>query len=339
MSDSAIQPPIAPAPQALSLNPPSPVPAPGLPPADLSVAMTRDRIADGLAAKAGNAQAHLSLDAGHAPAAPEAKKDGGWKIRGYFGFNRTHYYNSDVSIRSPLVNVDIKDMQWKERTSADFYNPKNWKTVQNAFQWIDEPTNTFMLSATKNKNEFMVSAFHPKYLLKPGQQAEVHGEVAGTAVDGVHYLQEPFDGYNRQPGELYMTDIRNTHMQMDVQVGYGREFELFHTPKHSSLVYRPAVYAGVQFGKTVSIWESNYWQFDHFEDKTRIHGVSASLGNKLEYRFRDRVSLMAEYKLSAAMLNQKAFGGTMSYNMVYSPLMVGVGFKLFDEDKHPKPAK
>jgi hypothetical protein len=340
VSDSVIQPSISPADLLTPAKPPatdtSVIGHGPTPPPDLSRAMLQgDHLAGPVRDRKGRAKANVSLDAPGEPVLPgKAKQDDGWKVHAYFGFNRTKYYNSDVSIRSPLLNVDIKDMEWKERTSADFYNPKNWKTVQNAFQWIDEPTNTFVLSATKNKNEFMLTAFHPKYLINPGQQKDVHGDVNGVPVEGVHYLQEPFDGYNRQPGELYMTDIRNTHMQMDFQVGYGREFELFRTPKNSSLVYRPAVYAGVQMGKTVSIYEKDYWTFDGYEDKTRVHGVSASIGNKLEYRFRDRVSVMAEYKLSGAMLNQKVYGGTAKYNMLYSPLMVGVGVKLYDENKH-----
>ncbi len=287
----------------------------------------------------GTAKKELSLGLAPAPAAdpmspPKKQGDDGWKVRLYFGMNRTKYYNSDVQIRSPHLNVDIKDMEWKERTSAEFYNPKNWGAPNNPFQWIDEPTNTFVISATKGKNEFMVSAFHPKYLLNPGQEKHVTGTVDGVAIDGVQPLAEPFDGYNRQPGELYMSDIRNTHMQMDFQVGYGREFEIFKTPKNSSLVYRPAVYAGVMMGKTYSAYEHTQWNHTGYEDKVRVHGVTAAIGNKLEYRIRDRVSVHAEYKVTGAMLNQKVYGGTAKYNMLYTPLNFGIGVKLYDQNKH-----
>lgn len=346
MSNTTIPPSLLPAKLPLSAAQP-PVPAIGTAGAQegpspgstaTTVAMPQDRLEGPTVPASGRAQPQLSLDLpandrAEGPGQAQPKEDG-WKFRLYFGMNRTKYYNSDVQIRSPNLNVDIKGLEWKERTSAAYYNPANWESFQNAFQWIDEPTNTFVLSATKNKHEFMLSAFHPKYLTREGQVKEVKGTVDGVAIDGTKPLLGDFEGGANQPGELYLTSIRNTHMQMDFQLGYGREFELFKTDKNSALVYRPAVYAGVMMGKTVSIYEQEPGQHVEREDKVRIHGATAAIGNKLEYRFRDRVSAMVEYKVSGAMLNQKVFDGTVKYNMIYTPLHFGLGVKLYDENKH-----
>lgn len=50
-----------------------------------------------------------------------------------------------------------------ERTSAHHYNPQNWDKLENSFQWIDEPTNTFTFSL-KKKNVFYLTIFHPSIL-------------------------------------------------------------------------------------------------------------------------------------------------------------------------------
>jgi hypothetical protein len=339
VSDAVIQPRPAPItePPAVAAAPATPV-APASGPA--TPAMAADSLPSGERPTKGSAKPSIALDLaaagpGDPPPALKKKDDDGWKIRFNFGFNRTHYFNSDVKLRGPMMNVDIKDMAWKERTSASYYNPANWTEFQNAFQWIDEPTNTFQLSATKGKNEFILSAFHPKFLANTEKPHHVKGDINGVAVDGMMPLFTHNDG--NTTGALHIPELRNTHMQMDVQVGYGREFELFKTKGNHSLVYRPAVYAGVVFGKTVGKYETAPGVVQEWEDKTRVHGASASLGNKLEFRFNDRVSLMAEHKITAATMSNKVYGGTMKYNMVYSPIMFGVGVKLWDQDKHRKP--
>lgn len=86
-----------------------------------------------------------------------------WKLRFYFGFSRTYYQPTDMKLESSRVNVTIKDFEFEERTSSEFYNPANWKEFQDAFRWIDEPTNTFRISLEKNNNEFFVSIYHPKF--------------------------------------------------------------------------------------------------------------------------------------------------------------------------------
>lgn len=276
----------------------------------------------------------LSL-APSSPAEPMAKMpkqdDGGWKFRFYMGMNDTKYHNSAVKIRSPQLNVDIKDVEWHERKSDSYYNPLTWESAQNAVQWIDEPSNTFTLMAQKNKNEFMVSMFHPKYLLESGQQKEVHGTVEGVQVDGVRPLNGPLNGTDRQPGDMALHEMKNTHRQFEFEVGYGREFTLLRTNNNSSLIYRPAVYAGVMAGHAVSGYGDASW-----DDTYKVQGVVASVGNKVEFRYKDRISVMAEYKVSGAKLQQGVMGGTATYDMVYTPLTFGVGIKLFDQDNHTR---
>jgi hypothetical protein len=264
------------------------------------------------------------------PGSAQPKDDSGWKVRFYMGMNATNYHNSDVKIRSDHLNVDIKDMAWHERKSDSYYNPLTWTSAQNALQWIDEPSNTFVFTAQKNKNEFMLSMFHPKYLMESDQQKEVHGTVDGVRVDGVRPLNGPLDGISPQPGDMSLSEMKNTHRQFEFELGYGREFTLFRTSNNSSLVYRPAVYAGVMAGHAVS----SYGDSGHWDDQYKVQGVVASIGNKLEFRYKDRVSVFTEYKISGARLNQGVLGGTATYGMVYTPLTFGIGIKLFDQDNH-----
>ena len=72
-----------------------------------------------------------------------------WNFSFHFGFTRTHYKPSDMRLTSSRMDVLIHDFEFQERTSAGFYNPANWEQFQDAFRWIDEPTNSFILTAKK----------------------------------------------------------------------------------------------------------------------------------------------------------------------------------------------
>src|SRR5690606_3346405 len=69
-----------------------------------------------------------------------------WKIRFHFGFTRTNFRPTDVKVNSSVLSTTIKGFEFDERTSALHYNPGNWKNFQDAFRWIDEPSNTFEIS-------------------------------------------------------------------------------------------------------------------------------------------------------------------------------------------------
>ena len=86
------------------------------------------------------------------------KIDDKWKLRIYLSHSFTEYYNTDIEFLSSRYNVEIKDYQWIERGSREFFLYKKWiEQGNNPLQMIDEPSNTFVLSIEKNNNEFFLS--------------------------------------------------------------------------------------------------------------------------------------------------------------------------------------
>jgi len=262
----------------------------------------------------------------------EPKKDNnGWKFNFNFGFNRTKYFNTDIHLKSSRINATIKDFEFKERTSAEFYNPSTWKQPMDALRWIDEPTNSFTISAEKNNNIIYATAFHPKFLKKDYQNKHVIGTVDGIDVDKVIPINKEFDGYNNQPGEMHMTRFENTHMQMDWQLGYGRRINILNSEKYGSLSYIPSVHAGITTGQHLDVYlkEGKYWEYDDYKDKNRIQGPNLSLGNRIQYDYK-KFSVFVENKMTVSHLQHQFLDGTAKYNMKYISTTFGIGFKLFE---------
>lgn len=266
------------------------------------------------------------------------KKDDNWTFRFNFGYNRTKYFDTDMHLKSSRMDVNIKDFSFQERTSSDFYNPGNWQSAQDAFRWIDEPTNSFILSAEKNNNVFSISAFHPKFLKQNYETKHVTGTVDGVTVDKMMPINEPFDGYNDKLGEMHLTRFESTHRQMDWQFGYGRNITLMNNDKYGKLLYTPSIYAGVTSGQHVDVYAkpNEYWEFNDYEDKHRIQGLNASFGNRLQYEY-GKASVFVENKTTVSHLKHQFMDGTAEYNMKYNATTFGLGFKLYETK--PKPEK
>jgi hypothetical protein len=260
-----------------------------------------------------------------------------WKFNFRMGFNRTKYSDTDMHLKSSRVDATIKNFSFQERTSSDFYNPKNWQQPMDAFRWIDEPTNSFTFSAEKNNNEFSLTAFHPKFLKQPYETKQVTGTVDGIAVDKVMPINEEFDGYNDKPGEMHLTRFESTHMQMDWQLGYGRNITLVDGKKYGKLVYTPSIYAGLTSGKHYDVYvkPGAYWDFDDAEDKMKIQGANIAVGNKIKYEY-GRANIFVENKFTWSHLKHQFMDGTAEYNMKYNATTFGLGYKLFETKPKPK---
>jgi hypothetical protein len=271
---------------------------------------------------------------------PSKNDDNKWNFKFYFGYNRTKYFDTDMHLKSSRLDVTVKDFSFKERTSSDFYNPKTWESAQDAFRWIDEPTNSFILNAENKNNVLYFTAFHPKFLKQDFQEKHVTGTVDGVQVDKVMPINEKFDGYNNQPGEMHLTRFESTHKQMDWQVGYGRNITLLENEKAGKLVYTPSVHVGVTSGKHVDVYvkENEYWDFDNYEDKTRIQGANVGIGNRLMYE-KGKVSVFAENRMNFSHLEHQFMDGKAEYNMKYMNTTFGVGFKLFETKPKSKPVE
>lgn len=258
-------------------------------------------------------------------------KDDKWNLSFHFGFTRTFYNKTDMRLKSDRIDVTIKDFEFDERTSSGFYNPANWEQAMDAFRWIDEPTNHFVLTAEKNGHSIILSVFHPKFLKKQYQYKHVVGTVDGVAINDFIDINEEFDGYNNQLGEMYLVRFENTHLQMAWQVGYGYEVKVIESEKYGTFSVRPAVLIGVMSGQnlTVYIQEGEYWEFDDHKDRHRIQGPMASVGLRVNYKIKN-FNFFVDGKYSYATLKH-GFGdpnGFAKYDISYKAITFGIGYTI-----------
>jgi hypothetical protein len=253
-----------------------------------------------------------------------------WKLRFHFGFSRTDYAPTDLHIKSDVINIVIKDVVMHERTSAHHYNPGSWAHIDEAGQWIDEPTNTFTFSLEKNKNIFYLTIFHPKYLKSlVYSTTEVNGEPQYT----VSGIQESDDFSVPIPEGQKMLYLGNTHMNLIWQVGYGRQFVIFDTKAAGKLSYTVKGDVGINFGEARSVHIIPGVSWDDYIDKPGIQGINASIGHRLEYQ-RGRVSLFVDQKTIYSKMEHGFYDGTINYNLRSTPTTFGIGIDIFTKKKH-----
>ena len=260
-----------------------------------------------------------------------------WNVKFYFGYSRAKYFNSDVHLQSTRVNVDIKDMEWKERNSFEYFKRESLKGKGNTFRFIDEPTSTMMLTLEKGKNVFLISVFHLKYLKQQFQDKHVTGTLDGVSVNGVIPINEPFDGYNDQPGQMHLTRLENTYWQADIQGGYGRKFNLLGNEKTGILSFTPYVQGGIYIGSSFSNYRKldNYWDWDSRSQPIEPKGASITLGQKLEYE-KGRFSLFLDNRATHAQVKHDFLDGKASYKLNFVAGTLGLGFKIVDPKSKKK---
>jgi len=265
-----------------------------------------------------------------------------WKVRFYASHSYTTYFNSDVTFKSTRYNVEIKDYEWAERSSREFFSPKTWKEKgNNPFQMIDEPSNTFVVSIEKDGNEFFLSAFHPKFLQANDQVKYMKGTIDGTAVDGIYDVYKPFDGYDQVPGESELVYNGNTHKQMTFEAGWGHRFKLIDT-KFGSVTYVPSIAAGVMVGQnsSVMIKEGEWWEFEGRTDKYGVQGFGGSLTNRVEINSpKERFGIFYENKLSMYKQEHGFLDGTQKYNLGFMGNSFGMKFMIYNPKNHAKKKK
>jgi hypothetical protein len=252
-----------------------------------------------------------------------------WKIRFNFGFSRTDYAPTDLHIKSGVINIVVKDVEMHERTSNSYYNPTNWTELQNAAQWIDEPTNTFTFSLEKNKNIFYLSVFHPKYLKSVVYSTK---EVNGSPEYTVSPIGESDSFSQTIPEGNNMLYLGNTHYNMIWQVGYGRQFVIFDTKKAGKLSYTVKGDVGINTGKARSVHIIPGVAWNDYYDDHKVQGVNASIGHRLEYQ-RGRVSLFIDQKTIYSKMQHGFYDGTVNYNLRATPTTFGIGIDVFTKKK------
>jgi hypothetical protein len=260
----------------------------------------------------------------------------GWKIRFYASHSFTRYFNSTMTFHSSRYNIEIKDYEWSERGSRDFFNPNQWfKDGHNPAQMIDEPTNTFTLSIEKNGNEFYLSAFHPKFLQSENEVKHITGTIDGVAVNGVLPINQPYENRQLRPGESKIIRNQFTYGQMIFEAGYAHRFVLIRS-RLGNITYIPKVGVGVQIGKNVSTIAKpgQWWEYEDSRDQFRFQGVGASVSNRIELNSKnERVGIFYENRLGYYDTTAKFFDGTQHFGLGFVGNNFGVKFVLF----HAKP--
>lgn len=258
------------------------------------------------------------------------EKGNQWNYRFYFGYTRAKYFNSpELTLSSTRVNVVVKDFEWKERSSFNYFTLDELSKKGQAFRFIDEPTSTFGFKMEKNNNVIDLSVFHMKWLFNKEQVKQVNGTIDGTEIDGVIPVSEQFDGYNAQPGEMNLVRLENTYWNINPQIGYGRKIKLVGNDKKGTLSYTPSAYVGLMIGSGYSSYlkEGEYWEYDSKAQKIEVKGGSFSVGHRLEYE-RKRMGLFLDQKYTASKMTQDFLDGKAKYNLNFSPITFGISVKI-----------
>ncbi len=252
-----------------------------------------------------------------------------WTLRFHFGFTRTDYHPTDLDIKSSVINVQIKDVEMHERTSANHYDPRTWTELQNAGQWIDEPTNTFTFSMEKKKNKFYLTVFHPKYLKSLTYTKTQENDSPNYEFSEIAESDNFSSPIPEKSEFLY---LGNTHYNMIWQAGYGREFVVFDSTKAGKLSYTVKGDIGINTGKARSVHIVPGVAWDDYYDQHKIQGLNTSLGHRLEYQ-RGKVSLFVDQKYLYAKVHHGFYDGTIDYDLKATATTFGIGIDLFTKNK------
>ena len=264
------------------------------------------------------------------------KNNDEWKLRFYLSHSFTSYYNTDIKFSSSRYNVEIKDYQWTERGSREFFQYKKWtEQGNNPLQMIDEPSNTFALSIERNSHEFFLSVFHPKFLQNPEQVVYMKGTIDGVEVDGIYNINRPFDGYNQSPEEMELVRNENTNAEILLEIGYGYRFKLI-DDKIGKISYVTSIGVGLSCGQNlvVVIKENEWWDYDNYKQKSEVQGFGGSITNRIEFNTeKERFGIFYENKLSYYKQNHGFMDGNQKYHLKLIGNSVGVKFMINNSKK------
>jgi hypothetical protein len=260
-----------------------------------------------------------------------------WQVRVYASHAFTHYFPSDIRIKTSRYDVKIDNYEWVERSSREFFNPKTWaKPGNNPFQVFDEPSNSYTLAFEKNAHVIFVSHFHPKFYQDPDQIRHIQGTIDGVAVDHTAPVNDALHGNYYLPGAMRLEDNKNTYLQMEFEAGYAHKFTLLDTKKFGKVLYVPGISAGVQTGRTRSAVIKDGERVEYHEQYS-LQGVGGSIRNKIEWRTpKERFGLFYENKTSLYHRKHALLDGTQEFNFCYTANTVGFSFSLYNPANHRK---
>lgn len=251
-----------------------------------------------------------------------ARQDRTWAWRLSMGPMRTSYYGTPLKIRTSAVSLDVSHVALRERHTMHMY--KIWED-ENPFQFIDEPSNSFLLSAENVKRRYSVNLLvqHPKLLITgEGLNTDVH--VNGT-IEG-----QPFESYHYDLNSLY-SGYKVTANHYTAFLGIEKIIPVV-SGKLGALTYQPGLYAGIHLG-----YSSGIYKGQSYEGKLGVIGAGVQVDNRLVYHFpKDRVTAALAYHLSASQLKYRFFDGTVAQDLAYQALSFNLGYRLTPKTKKRK---
>jgi len=238
-----------------------------------------------------------------------------WTVSATFGPTRTQYFPTDIVVKTPDMDVRLKDVRLHERTSMKFYDPTHG---DNPLQFIDEPTNTLTIRAEDRarRHAFILKYFHPKFVIVGEEGAGVvraEGTLHGKPVAEVD-LREAFGIWQLTYGlvqvqagvEKIVPLAKGKAGRLDYAVGAG-----------------VAVYAGQS---NVSVRNPTTGSLDEYKQKERLIGYGVSANHRLTYTTRrERVILSATHEVSTGALDYPMAGGRATQGLSYQSFNLGIG--------------
>ena len=205
------------------------------------------------------------------------------------------------------------------------------------------------------KDEFFINIFHPKYVFVEGDQeftgrhnnenVHVKGTADGQQIDRRTKLKGDFgpdDQKAFKEGNVYFVSWENSHMLLQPEIGYGKRIDLLKSKGKPIVTYVASASAGVFMGIQNASYNKfdKHYEYDEFKDeKMRIMGWSASVGNRLELHNRkNTIGAFVEHKFTYGKKKYAFLDGEVSHDIKISTLNFGVNATVitFGKDKKPK---
>ncbi len=276
-------------------------------------------------------QAPGTLDAGRLDGLFDgsAKKGGDWELRFSFGPVRTGYFNTDIKVKSSKIEGTFKDAQLSERHGMHNYAFWDKSKVNNPFNWIDEPTNRYLLTAENKKRRYAVSlsVTHPKVLVvdegKVNQAVRFQGTIEGAPVDREIRIND------------YFSHWMMTYGLMDISAQFEKTLPLF-KGKLGALDYAPGLGAGAVTSSSHVSYRVPGTLGDPvpYDQPVTFIGYSGTLSNRLTYTLPNgRFNASVSHSLTGSRLRYPFMDGWAEQDLNYQTLWFGLGARLYQTKK------
>jgi hypothetical protein len=248
-----------------------------------------------------------------------------------------------VSLQTNDFDVTIHNIKPDERTSMKFY--RVWeRPIEDALRWIDEPTNTFILTLEKGPHEIGLHVFHPKYVfynsglgIHTENEYRVSGNINGQDVDEFMRLRVGPDEYDPDAPQLLFHRYENSHKYMNYSLRYAYQMPLLQKSKFKGLSYTAGATLGLVTGFSNSSYAPNneyYGSVNPKHKKAKIMGAGFGLLHRLMWTGKkDKFGIFLENQHSFYKLNYDFVGGKAKHSLRSQTFTLGINIRLHKQKK------